>query len=213
MKPSLRSIRFKLAIGGVLTVLLPLICIGWLSYSKANQAILELSMDQAHGTAKDLARATFNKLAADKGITVLNIAEDLPFAFKRFCAAEGIDGVEPLSTFRGSFLQDYGVELVDGPLKGVSARAIVVVGDDQVRQVTLYEPGPTRLDRIEFNGGGGTDFSPLLEEADRWGPDIGVFLTDLEGPVAYRPAFPVLWAVPESQANTELPFGRRLVLD
>jgi thiol peroxidase len=36
----------------------------------------------------------------------------------------------PLSTFRGSFNRDYGVELVDGPLKGVSARAIVVVDEN-----------------------------------------------------------------------------------
>ena len=55
---------------------------------------------------------------------------DLPSAQTRFCAAEGIEGVVPVSTFRGSFLQDYGVELVDGPLKGVSARAIVVVDEN-----------------------------------------------------------------------------------
>ena len=93
------------------------------------------------------------------------------------------------------------------------ARAVVIIGDDRVRQVTLTEPGLPHLDRIEFHGGGRTDFSPLLEEADRWAPDIGVFLTDLEGPAAYRPAFPILWAVPESQAEIELPFGRKLVLD
>ena len=53
-----------------------------------------------------------------------------PSALTRFAAAEGIEGVVPVSTFRGSFLQDYGVELVDGPLKGVSARAIVVVDEN-----------------------------------------------------------------------------------
>lgn len=93
------------------------------------------------------------------------------------------------------------------------ARAVVIIGDDKVRKVAVYEPGLTDLDGIEFHGGGGTDFSPLLEEADRWGPDIGVVLTDLEGPALYRPAFPVLWAVPKSQADVAHPFGRKLVLD
>lgn len=93
------------------------------------------------------------------------------------------------------------------------ARAVVIIGDDKVRRVAVYEPGLTDLDGIEFHGGGGTDFSPLLEEADRWGPDIGVVLTDLEGPALYRPTFPVLWAVPKSQAAVAHPFGRKLVLD
>ncbi len=93
------------------------------------------------------------------------------------------------------------------------ARTVIIIGDDKVRRVAVYEPGLTDLDGIEFHGGGGTDFSPLLEEADRWGPDIGVVLTDLEGPAVYRPAFPVLWAVPKSQAEVAHPFGRKLVLD
>jgi hypothetical protein len=50
-------------------------------------------------------------------------------------------------------------------------------------------------------------------EAERWRPDIGVFLTDLEGPADHRPAFPVLWAVPQSLALMPHPFGRKLVLD
>ncbi|MGF1466369.1 MAG: VWA-like domain-containing protein [Sandaracinaceae bacterium] len=93
------------------------------------------------------------------------------------------------------------------------ARTVVVVGDDRVRSVVHYEPGLTDLGGIELRGGGGTDFSPLLQEADRWGPDIGVFLTDLKGPATYRPGFPVLWVVPRSQGDREHPFGRKLVLD
>ena len=77
------------------------------------------------------ATRTFNERAAGLGdVVVLMVSADLPFAQQRFCAAEGIEGVVPLSTFRGSFLQDYGVELIDGPLKGVSARAIVVVDEN-----------------------------------------------------------------------------------
>ena len=77
------------------------------------------------------ATRTFNERAAGlDGVVVLMVSADLPFAQKRFCAAEGIEGVVPVSTFRGSFLEDYGVELTDGPLKGVSARAIVVVDEN-----------------------------------------------------------------------------------
>ncbi|MFW2389344.1 MAG: thiol peroxidase [Polyangiales bacterium] len=74
---------------------------------------------------------TFNQRAASLGdVVVLLVSSDLPFAQKRFCGAEGLDDVVPLSTFRGSFLQDYGVEMVDGPMKGLAARAIVVVDEN-----------------------------------------------------------------------------------
>jgi thioredoxin-dependent peroxiredoxin len=63
--------------------------------------------------------------------TVLCISADLPFAAKRFCAAEGLDKVVPASTFRGGgFGQAYGVDLVDGALRGLLARSVVVVGED-----------------------------------------------------------------------------------
>jgi len=76
------------------------------------------------------AARTFNERAAGLGdVVVLVVSADLPFAQKRFCAAEGLEGVVPLSTFRGSFLADYGVELIDGPLKGLAARAIVVLDE------------------------------------------------------------------------------------
>lgn len=85
------------------------------------------------------ATRTFNERAAGlDDVVVLMVSADLPFAQKRFCEAEGIKGVIPASTFRGSFLKDYGVELIDGPLKGVSARAIVVLDEnDQVVHTEL----------------------------------------------------------------------------
>ena len=64
-----------------------------------------------------------------------------------------------------------------------------------------------------FEGGGGTDFTPLLQEADRHRPDIGVVLTDLQGPALYRPRWPVVWAVPQAHAGAVAPYGRKLVLD
>ena len=73
----------------------------------------------------------FNQRAAGlAGVTVLNVSADLPFAHARFCTAEGIEGVENLSTFRSSFARDYGVEAVDGPLAGLCSRAVLVLDED-----------------------------------------------------------------------------------
>jgi thiol peroxidase len=75
---------------------------------------------------------TFNKKAAELANTVvLCVSKDLPFAQKRFCGAEGIEKVQAVSAFRGpDFGKDYGVTIVDGPLAGLFARAVVVIGAD-----------------------------------------------------------------------------------
>lgn len=84
---------------------------------------------------------TFNqKAGAAEGVTVLNISADLPFAQKRFCGAEGLTGVETLSTFRSSFAEDYGVKVMDGPLAGLCSRAIVVL--DESNTVIYSEQVP-----------------------------------------------------------------------
>lgn len=68
------------------------------------------------------------KTAALPDTVVLVISADLPFAAGRFCTAEGINNVITLSTVRGrDFASKYGVELADGPLKGLTARAVVVL--------------------------------------------------------------------------------------
>jgi thiol peroxidase len=77
----------------------------------------------------------FNEKAGGLPNTVvLVISADLPFAMSRFCVAEGLKNVQTLSTFRNpSFLQNYGVNINEGPLKGLTARAVVVLNeDDQV---------------------------------------------------------------------------------
>lgn len=62
---------------------------------------------------------------------VLIISADLPFAMGRFCAAEGTDNVSSLSMMRNkNFAKDYGVLIQDGPLAGVTARAVVVTDAD-----------------------------------------------------------------------------------
>ena len=74
----------------------------------------------------------FNKMVTDiPNTVVLAISKDLPFAMERFCSTEGIDNVIPLSAFRSNeFGDDYGVEIIDGPLAGLLARSIVVIDED-----------------------------------------------------------------------------------
>lgn len=73
----------------------------------------------------------FNQLATDLDNTVvLCISADLPFAQSRFCGAEGLSNVVTLSTLRHpEFQQTYGVSLEDSALKGLTARAVVVLNE------------------------------------------------------------------------------------
>ena len=74
---------------------------------------------------------TFNEKAADTANTVvLCISRDLPFAQARFCGAEGIKNVIPLSDFAtGNFGIDYRLQIIDGPLAHLNSRAIVVIDE------------------------------------------------------------------------------------
>lgn len=74
----------------------------------------------------------FNKEAAGLSNTVvLAVSADLPFAAGRFCTAEGIDNVIPASVFRNpEFAKSYGVLMLDGPLKGLLVRSVVVIDAD-----------------------------------------------------------------------------------
>ena len=73
----------------------------------------------------------FNQRAAalDNAV-VLCIAADLPFAMARFCGAEGIDNVVTLSSFRSGFAQEYGIAIADSPLRGLTARSVLVLDEN-----------------------------------------------------------------------------------
>jgi len=85
-------------------------------------------------TCQKSTRVFNEKASAMDNAVVLVIAADLPFAMSRFCGAEGLDKVHTLSTFRGrAFHTDYGVDIADGPIRGLTARAVLVLDEhDQV---------------------------------------------------------------------------------
>lgn len=72
---------------------------------------------------------------------VLCISADLPFAHSRFCEAEGLDKVTPLSTFRSPrFGEDYGVRITTGPMAGLLSRAVVITDAGGVVRYTELVP-------------------------------------------------------------------------
>jgi predicted metal-dependent peptidase len=107
---------------------------------------------------------------------------------------------------------------VEAIRRRTGAGLVLVLGDDRVRAVQVVdgERSPLRdWPQQGLAGGGGTDFGPLLQAAHAQRPDLVLVLTDLDGPAGFRPAAPVLWAVPAvpGLATPVAPFGRVLVLD
>jgi thioredoxin-dependent peroxiredoxin len=81
----------------------------------------------------------FNEIASQfPDILILCISADLPFAQKRFCSAEHLNNVQPVSIFRHpGFGRDYGQRITDGPLTGLLSRAVVII--DEKGQVQYTE--------------------------------------------------------------------------
>ena len=91
----------------------------------------------------------FNEKAASlANPAVLCVSQDLPFAQSRFCGAEGIENVVMLSAFRSPFAQDYGVALAGGPLAGLTARAVVVL--DENNQVVYSQLVPEITEEPDY---------------------------------------------------------------
>jgi thiol peroxidase len=73
----------------------------------------------------------FNQEASNlENTVVLCISADLPFAHSRFCGAEGLNNVISLSSFRSNFAEAYGLKIVDGPMAGLTARAVLIVNEN-----------------------------------------------------------------------------------
>jgi thiol peroxidase len=92
----------------------------------------------------------FNEHAATRDdVVVLVISADLPFAQGRFCGAEVIENAVPLSMMRSrNFAKDYGVLITDGPLAGITTRAVVVL--DAGHKVVYTELVPEIADEPNY---------------------------------------------------------------
>ncbi|MCF8416709.1 MAG: thiol peroxidase [Crocinitomicaceae bacterium] len=93
----------------------------------------------------------FNQRASSlQNTKVLCVSRDLPFAQKRFCGAEGIESVDTASDFAtGEFGKKYGLEMIDGPLAALHARAIVVIDSNGIVKYT--ELVPNIVDEPNYN--------------------------------------------------------------
>ena len=93
----------------------------------------------------------FNQNAAAlENTEVLCVSADLPFAASRFCELEGINGVQSASTFRSpEFGELYGLTLSEGPLRGLTARA--VIGLDEDGQVIYCQLVPEIKDEPDYD--------------------------------------------------------------
>jgi len=93
---------------------------------------------------------TFNQKASTlENTKVLCISRDLPFAQKRFCGAEGIENVENLSDFKtGSFGENYGLTMTEGPLAGLHSRVVIVVDENGI--VTHAQQVPEIADEPNY---------------------------------------------------------------
>ncbi|MBM4207045.1 MAG: thiol peroxidase [Gammaproteobacteria bacterium] len=107
---------------------------------KGKKKILNIVPSLDTPTCAMSARKFNEKAAKLDNAVVLMISADLPFAQCRFCESEGLNNVIPLSTFRSSFAVDYGVQLTDSILAGLTARAIVIIDEnDKVQYTQLVE--------------------------------------------------------------------------
>lgn len=102
-----------------------------LSAFAGKKVVLNIFPSVDTGTCAMSVRQFNAAIAAHADAVCLCISRDLPFAFKRFCGAEGLENVHTLSELRSlGFGETYGVRLLDGPLAGLLARSVVVLSAD-----------------------------------------------------------------------------------
>ncbi|MCF7825305.1 MAG: thiol peroxidase [Candidatus Marinimicrobia bacterium] len=108
---------------------------------KGSRLVLNIFPSLDTGTCAASVRY-FNQLAGKLPDTkVLCISRDTPFAQSRFCGAEGLENVVTLSDFEtGQFGKDYGLQLIDGPMKGFLSRVVIVVSTEGKVEYTQQVP-------------------------------------------------------------------------
>jgi thiol peroxidase len=132
------------------------------SFSLANNELENVTLQTYAGKRKILsivpsldtptcaasARKFNQKAASFDNTVILVVSADLPFAQCRFCDIEGLDSVQALSSFRSSFGRDYGVQIVDGALSGLTARAVVVI--DEHDHVVYTQLAPELAHELDY---------------------------------------------------------------
>lgn len=104
-----------------------------LSDYKGKAVVLNIFPSIDTGTCAQSVRQFNKELNNINDVLVLCISRDLPFAQARFCGAEGLENVINLSDFNNnSFGKIYGLDFIDGPLKGLHSRAIVVINENGI---------------------------------------------------------------------------------
>jgi len=89
---------------------------------------------------------------------------------------------------------------------------VLIIGDAKVHQIAEidWRDAGRELERLNYTGGGGTDFRPLIEAAAEFAPDSLIYLTDLFGETGDAPCFPVIWATHGVAGNA--PWGEQIKL-
>lgn len=112
-----------------------------LSDLKGKRVVLNVFPSIDTGICAMSARAFNERLANLENVEVLCVSKDLPFALGRFCAAEGLERVMPVSAFRSTDIDTaYGLVITDGPLKGLLSRAVIVI--DEAGKIIYTEQVP-----------------------------------------------------------------------
>lgn len=120
-----------------------------LSDYKGKRVILNIFPSIDTATCATSVRQFNKQAAALENTIVLCISRDLPFAQARFCGAEGIDNVVMLSDFNeGAFGKNYGLEIIDGPLKGLHSRCVIVL--DENHSILYTEQVPEIADEPQY---------------------------------------------------------------
>lgn len=97
---------------------------------KGKKVVLNIFPSVDTGICAESVRKFNEEAAKLENTAVLCVSKDLPFALGRFCGAEGLDNVTPVSAFRSSFGADFGLVLEGSPLKGLLARTVIVTDED-----------------------------------------------------------------------------------
>lgn len=120
-----------------------------LSDYRGKKVVLNIFPSVDTGTCAASVRKFNEEAQSLENTVVIDVSMDLPFAHSRFCGAEGLNNVISVSVFRTpEFGEKYGVKILDGPLKGLMSRAVVIV--DEEGKVIYTQQVPEIVDEPDY---------------------------------------------------------------